>query len=182
MYELAFAAGLGYLLGSLPFAVWFGWIQRKNVLAEGSGNPGAINAIRVLGLVPGLMVLVLDVFKGFLAAFYGSIVGGTTGALVGGVAAVFGHVCSFWLACRGGKGIATAAGVWLAIQPLVVALTAAVWLGSWLYRRDAYQAFAIAAALLAPLVALVTRSLELTLTALTTAALLLRGHWRYLAR
>ncbi len=178
--DVLYAAGMGYLLGSLPFAVWFGWIQKKNVLAEGSGNPGAVNAFRVLGVVPGLMVLLLDVFKGFLAVFYGALLGGTAGALAGGVAAVFGHICSVWLRCRGGKGVAAAAGVWLAVQPAALLPVALAWAGGWLLSRDAYKSFAVAVLFLGPVAAWITRDPTITAAAVATSALLFWVHARYL--
>ena len=178
--DVLYAAAAGYLLGSLPFAVWFGWIQKKNLLAEGSGNPGAINAMRVLGVVPGLMVLLLDVFKGFLAVFYGTLLGGTAGALVGGVAAVAGHLCSIWIRCRGGKGIATAAGVWLAVQPGVVFTLALAWVGGWILSRDAYKSFAVTVLFLMPVAYWFTRDVGVALTALAISGLLFSVHLKYL--
>ena len=181
MNSLIYAAALGYALGSLPFSIWFGWLQKKNLLAEGSGNPGAINAFRVLGPVPGTMVLVLDVFKGAAAVLYGSLLGGFWGGLLGGLAAIAGHLCTPWLRCRGGKGIAVSAGVWLAVQPLTVLLIAVAWLGAWLGSRDAYKAFAVAALFFAPAAWLASHSWPLTLAAATTTLLLMPRHWRYLS-
>ena len=57
---------LGYFLGSLPIAYWFGALRGRNLLQEGSGNPGALNAYRVLGPVPGFMVLLQDVMEFYL--------------------------------------------------------------------------------------------------------------------
>ncbi len=109
---------LGYFLGSLPTAYWFGALRGRNLLQEGSGNPGALNAYRVLGPVPGFMVLLLDAFKGILAVALGEgVAGSPLGGLAGGVGAVFGHAFSPWLAFRGGKGLATGAGVLLAVDP-----------------------------------------------------------------
>jgi len=67
---------LGYFLGSLPVAYWFGALRGKDLLREGSGNPGALNAFRVLGPFPGLLVLLLDLFKGVLAVAVGEGVSG----------------------------------------------------------------------------------------------------------
>lgn len=109
---------LGYFLGSLPIAFWFGVLRGRNLLREGSGNPGALNAWRILGPVPGFMVLLLDFFKGVLAVALGEgIVGNPTGGLLGGVGAVWGHAFSPWLAFQGGKGLATGAGVLFAVDP-----------------------------------------------------------------
>ncbi|MFX5031290.1 glycerol-3-phosphate acyltransferase, partial [Acinetobacter baumannii] len=68
---------VGYFLGSFPIAFWFGALRGRNLLKEGSGNPGAFNAYRVLGPVPGLMVLLLDAFKGILAVVLGEGVAGS---------------------------------------------------------------------------------------------------------
>ncbi|KGQ22754.1 glycerol-3-phosphate acyltransferase [Thermus filiformis] len=111
----------GYLLGSLPFAFWFGALRGKNLLLEGSKNPGALNALRVLGAVPGLMVLVLDVFKGVLAVALGEFLAqDPAGGLLAGVGAVLGHAFSPWLLFRGGKAIAPGIGVLFAVDPRVL--------------------------------------------------------------
>ncbi len=180
MSAFLYAVLLGFGLGSLPFAVWFGWLQKKNLLSEGSGNPGAINALRTLGPVPAAMVLILDVFKGAAAVLYGSLLAGFWGGLLAGLAAILGHICSPLLHCRGGKGIAVAAGVWLAVQPGVALVAALAWLGGWLASKDAYKSFAITALLLAPIALLLTRSWSLAAAALASGALLLWRHWRYL--
>ncbi len=146
------AAILGYLVGALPTAVFFGWLQRKNVLAEGSGNPGALNAFRVLGAVPGLMVLALDLAKGFLAVAMGEALGGYPGALAAGAAAVWGHAYSPYLLFRGGKGIAPALGVLLAVSPWLAGIALAVFALFYLAGRRPYRA-ALTAAMVFPLVA-----------------------------
>jgi glycerol-3-phosphate acyltransferase PlsY len=111
----------GYFFGSLPFAYWFGLVQGKNLMAEGSGNVGALNAMRVLGAVPGLMVLLLDVSKGLMAVAMGEFLGKSPEAgLLAGAAAVWGHCFSAWLLGRGGKGLAPAVGALLAVRPLML--------------------------------------------------------------
>lgn len=118
---LFYAALAGYLLGSLPFAYWFGILQNKNLLEDGSGNVGTTNAWRVLGPVPGAMVLVLDVAKGILAVALGEFLAkDAAGGLLAGVLAVWGHCYSVWLLGKGGKGIATAVGVLFAVQPVIL--------------------------------------------------------------
>lgn len=144
---------LGYFLGSFPVAFWFGALRGRNLLQEGSGNPGALNAYRVLGLVPALMVLFLDLLKGVLAVALGEGVGGgPLGGLAGGVGAVWGHAFSPWLLFRGGKAIATGTGVLLAVDPrlfLQTLLLFALLLG---LSRRLYRA-AMVAALALPLLA-----------------------------
>lgn len=140
---------LGYFLGSFPVAYWFGALRGRNLLQEGSGNPGALNAYRLLGPVPGLMVLFLDVFKGMLAVALGEgAAGSPLGGLVGGVGAVWGHAFSPWLLLRGGKALATAAGVLLAVDPrLLLGALALFALLQALSRRPYRSALAVALAL-----------------------------------
>lgn len=125
-----------FLLGSVNPATIFARILRKDLASSGSGNPGATNAGRVLGVRWGLVVAVLDVLKGFLPAFVVLRTIGEIPAYVVGVAAVLGHVFSPFLRGRGGKGVATALGAVLAVQPwfgvvMVVVFAAVLALGKW---------------------------------------------------
>ncbi|GAB5602482.1 glycerol-3-phosphate acyltransferase [Thermus sp. FJN-A] len=140
---------LGYLLGSLPIAFWFGALRGRDLLREGSGHPGALNAYRVLGPVPGLMVLFLDAFKGALAVALGEgVAGDPLGGLVGGVGAVWGQAFSPWLLFRGGTALATGSGVLLAVDPrLLLAALALFGLLALLSRRPKRAVLAVALAL-----------------------------------
>ena len=125
-----------FLLGSVNPATIFARILRKDLASSGSGNPGATNAGRVLGVRWGLVVAVLDVLKGYLPAFVVLRTIGGIPAYVVGVAAVLGHVFSPFLRGRGGKGVATALGAVLAVQPwfgvvMVVVFAAVLALGKW---------------------------------------------------
>ncbi|TBH21863.1 glycerol-3-phosphate acyltransferase [Thermus thermamylovorans] len=141
---------LGYFLGSFPVAYWFGALRGKNLLEEGSGNPGALNAYRLLGPVPGLLVLLLDVFKGALAVAAGeaALGGDPLGGLAGGAGAAWGHAFSPWLLFRGGKALAPASGALLAVDPrlLLAALVLFAFLAL-LFRRPYRAALAVALAL-----------------------------------
>jgi glycerol-3-phosphate acyltransferase PlsY len=119
---------IAYLLGSVPTAVWAGKIFRGIDLREhGSGNAGAANAIRILGWKIGVPVLSIDMAKGWLAAmlpvFFNLAENGTalsTNLQIGtGVTAIIGHILPVFARFRGGKGVATASGVLLAIHPLL---------------------------------------------------------------
>jgi glycerol-3-phosphate acyltransferase PlsY len=97
---------------------------------RGSGNLGATNTFRVLGWKAALPVMIVDVFKGWLPAWLfpqidGSPVWGL--AVAYGGAAILGHVYSFWVGFRGGKGIATSGGVYIAVAPLAVLAALLVW-------------------------------------------------------
>ena len=115
---------LAYLLGSVPSAVWIGkWFYDIDVRKEGSGNAGATNTIRVLGLKAGIPVLLIDAFKGWLAvALAGWMAAGilSTENLIlfrigAGAIAVLGHVFPAFAGFRGGKGVATLVGVVIAL-------------------------------------------------------------------
>ncbi|MHB1342976.1 MAG: glycerol-3-phosphate 1-O-acyltransferase PlsY [Thermoleophilia bacterium] len=112
-----------YLVGSLSPSVMLGRLVRGvDVRHHGSGNAGATNAFRVLGVKLGTAVLLLDVVKGFVpVAVAGLFVSPTVIVLVG-VAAMAGHNWSLFLRGRGGKGVATGAGVLLAVMPLTLAV------------------------------------------------------------
>jgi len=146
---LLYAALAGYFLGSLPFAYWFGLVQNKNLLAEGSGNIGTVNAWRVLGAVPGVMVLILDVLKGLMAVALGEFLArDLNGGLLAGALAVVGHCYSIWIFGRGGKGIAPAFGVLLAVK-LSLLIAAMVLFGiAYLLTRSLYRAVLLAALVL----------------------------------
>lgn len=120
---------LSYLLGAFPSAVLYGKLLRKtDVRHHGSGNAGGTNAWRVLGWRVGLPVLLTDIGKGAVAAalvprlpWGGMPVGLDALTVLCGVAAVIGHVFPVYMRFRGGKGVATGAGVLLAVAPLPAA-------------------------------------------------------------
>jgi acyl phosphate:glycerol-3-phosphate acyltransferase len=115
---------LAYLLGSVPSAVWIGkWFYDIDVRKAGSGNAGATNTIRVLGLKAGIPVLLIDAFKGWLAvALAGWMAAGILSTenlilfrIAAGAIAVLGHVFPAFAGFRGGKGVATLVGVVIAL-------------------------------------------------------------------
>ena len=117
---------ISYLTGSFPSAVLIGkFFYKKDIREFGSGNAGATNAFRVLGKKAGIPVLIIDVFKGWLAVNYIYLTDlGSNNIdlffqyqLVFGIAAVIGHLFPIYTGFRGGKGIATLLGLLLAIHP-----------------------------------------------------------------
>jgi glycerol-3-phosphate acyltransferase PlsY len=139
-----------YLLGSLPFGYAAGRLARVDLRATGSGNTGATNVYRSLGLWGAVPVILLDVLKGFLPAWLFPMWDGEAWpylAIVYGIAAVAGHVWSVFLRLRGGKGVATAAGVMLALAPIAAAIAMLVWVGLVLITGFVSVASLIAAAL-----------------------------------
>lgn len=122
------AAGAGYLIGSVPTAIWLGKMWGVDLRRDGTGNPGANNARRLGGYTLALLVLVVEIAKGFLAVVVGLAIADQTGALAAGLAAVAGNVYNVWLGFRGGKGLGISGGVilglWPAAFPIVVLVIA----------------------------------------------------------
>lgn len=129
MYSLIFLAG--YLLGSIPTGFLVARAKGVDIRQVGSGNIGATNAFRVLGKGPGSLVLLVDALKGFTACVWLPALVQALGWLpadlspssqqwlpiLGGVSAVIGHNYTCWLRFKGGKGIATSAGVLVGLVP-----------------------------------------------------------------
>jgi glycerol-3-phosphate acyltransferase PlsY len=116
-----------YLLGTFPSALLVARAGGHDVLAEGSGNPGASNVARLMGWKAGLLVLVADFGKGAIAAGVGLAVGGRVGAFALGIAAVLGHMFPVTRRFKGGKGVATAGGMLVVLYPVIVLILAVVW-------------------------------------------------------
>ncbi|MCL7745896.1 glycerol-3-phosphate 1-O-acyltransferase PlsY [Halalkalibacter alkaliphilus] len=106
---------IGYLLGSLSFSYIIAKkIKKVDIRQHGSGNAGATNTLRVLGLGPALSVLALDVLKGIVAVWIGVVVAPDQSGLypaLAGFAAILGHNWPIYYGFRGGKGVATTIGV-----------------------------------------------------------------------
>ena len=126
---------LAYLIGSIPFALILArrW-GATDLRGIGSGNLGAANVMRASGVTAGVLVAVLDMAKGAASVWLAAL--GSTGPVVpaaAGLAAIVGHIYPVWLRFRGGKGVATACGVFavltpLAVPPALAIFTAVVWL------------------------------------------------------
>lgn len=123
--------GLSYLLGATPTSYWVGRAFHGLDLREhGSGNLGATNAFRVMGWKSALPVMVVDIGKGFVPVwFFPGLIGASFAwSLAFGAAAIVGHVFSLWVGFKGGKGVATSAGVFTALAPWAVLGAFGVWL------------------------------------------------------
>jgi glycerol-3-phosphate acyltransferase PlsY len=125
MLEVALAVPVAWLLGTFPSALLVARAHGRDILEEGSGNPGASNVARLLGWRAGALVLLLDFSKGAIAAGAGMLIGGRPGACALGVAAVIGH--TFPIYRKGGKGVAAAGGALVVLYPLIVVGLAVVW-------------------------------------------------------
>jgi glycerol-3-phosphate acyltransferase PlsY len=185
---LAFAFVLAYLLGSIPFAVV---VSRSFGLADprsyGSGNPGATNVLRSGNKFAAALTLFGDGFKGWLAIFLARKFGADFGwndnlvALIG-LAAFFGHLFPIFLKFKGGKGVATAAGVLLGINLGLGLGVLATWIVVVLVFRYSSLGALIAAAA-APLFAGLSSGFDFSVMVVGIMSLALIGkHWANLQR
>ena len=123
-----------YLLGSIPFALILARRWGSDLRAVGSGNLGATNVMRASGVRAGVVVAILDMSKGAVSVWLAArISDGAPLPAAAGLAAIIGHIYPIWLRFRGGKGVATACGVFsiltpLAVPPAIAIFAAAVWL------------------------------------------------------
>lgn len=149
MSPLLIAAGIGYVLGALPFGYVIARAHGVNIFEVGSKNPGATNVLRVLGKGPGYLAFALDAVKGILATGWPlwcippeSI---TSAQIVGLVAAIIGHSFSCFTRFKGGKGVATVAGAFLVMSPWAVLVAFICWVTTFYATRYVSLASIIAA-------------------------------------
>jgi glycerol-3-phosphate acyltransferase PlsY len=183
------AALFAYLLGSIPTGYLVAKAKGIDIRSVGSGNIGATNAMRVLGKPAGIAVLLADALKGFCAValfikFFPELCTAIPSVfdtvdsaaqstfranlgIVAGIAAVLGHNYTCWLKFKGGKGIATTAGVYFALAPLSVGIALSVWIIFFVGTRYVSVA-SIAAALALPAAVWITQH-SLLLGFVTTA-------------
>jgi len=126
MVALIVKVVLAYLLGSVSGSLLLGRLKKVDIRSQGSGNAGGTNAFRTQGLVFAIGVVLIDIGKGFVAAWWipalniggsGDILSPSLLIMACGFAAVLGHVFPVWHGFRGGKGAATAIGVLVVVEP-----------------------------------------------------------------
>ena len=120
---------VAYFIGSIPTGYWLGLAWKGiDVRKQGSGNLGATNVFRVLGTFPGLLTLAIDILKGWVPVLWTRHLfpQSLSLALAAGLAAILGHTTSVFVRFRGGKGVATSAGVFAALLPLPFTAAAVV--------------------------------------------------------
>jgi glycerol-3-phosphate acyltransferase PlsY len=189
-FSYAFAVVVGYFLGSFPSGFLVSRARGVDIRHHGSGNIGATNVLRVLGKGWGYLVFALDAFKGLLAVRIAFVFAAALNLaephrdLVGiaaGLACILGHAFPIWLRFRGGKGVATSAGVLLGLMPLAVVSVFLVWVA--LFKITRYVSVAsIGAAFALPLfVALYLRTKLLAGASLLPFSILIAGVviWRH---
>lgn len=127
MIAIALTLIAGFLAGAVPFGVIVAKQRGVDIRTKGSGNIGATNVARVLGVADGLLVLLLDAGKGALITLVALRVDGDPWVVAGtGFAAILGHCFSPFLGWKGGKGVATALGVFVVVAPALAIVAVAV--------------------------------------------------------
>lgn len=122
------AALAGYLIGTFPTAVLVTRLVTRgkvDIRQAGSGNPGGLNTMQVVGKGWGAAVMLIDAAKGLVAGLVGWAIGGPDGAYAGATASIAGHIFPVWSGFRGGKGVATSAGAVAAVFPAFFPIDAA---------------------------------------------------------
>jgi glycerol-3-phosphate acyltransferase PlsY len=182
--QIALAVLVAYLLGSVPFAMVssriFGLADPRSY---GSGNPGATNVLRSGNKKAALVTLLGDALKGWAAVFVARQLGFSDTVLgLVALAVFFGHLFPIFLKFKGGKGVATAAGVLFALDPLLGLAVA----GTWLFTAYAFRyssLAAILAAALAPVYSLLMHGANAQIIVIGILAMALIGkHWQNLQR
>ena len=181
--ENIIAVTFGYLVGSVPFAFLLARRRGVDLRRTGSGNVGAANVLRTSGVPNAVVAMCLDVAKGAVAVLVAQrLSGGPATPVAGGLAAVIGHIYPAWIGFRGGKGVATAAGVFVVLAPLAVALAGVVFaLTTWATRYISVGSMT-AAVMLAVTAAVAEASPAVTVGAAVVALIIVHRHRGNLGR
>ncbi len=189
MLKITFVIATSYLIGSISPSIILGKILKGiDIREHGSGNAGSTNAFRVLGKWAGITVLLLDIFKGYFAVKFTSLLAGentiissTLIYILSGFAAVTGHVWTLFHSFKGGKGVNTATGVLLALIPIPTVLAAGIFLIALLITRYVSLG-SMLASLSLPIILLIQRQrginvpLELIIFTLVISAFIIYTH------
>lgn len=180
--EEILAVTLAYFVGSVPFAFLLARRHGVDLRRAGSGNVGAANVLRTSGTGDAVVALCLDAVKGALAVFVAQrLTAGPATPVAAGLASIIGHIYPVWLGFRGGKGVATAAGVFTVLAPLAAAVAGAVFLITvWVTRY--VSAGSVAGAMTLAVAAVVSAVPLVAVGAAVSAAIIVHRHRANLAR
>lgn len=180
---LAVVCVAAYLLGSIPSGLLLGKAYGIDVRKEGSGNIGATNLYRTVGRKVGMLTLMCDCLKGFIPVLLVTLSAMPAGyAAWVGLAAFCGHVFSVFLRFKGGKGVATALGVFLALSPLSVIIALGVFLVLVFKWRYISLGSIVAAAVMPPAVSLLGRGWAVVLVTSCIAIIVIVKHHENIKR
>lgn len=182
-FQCFIVVSVGYLIGSLPFAVIIARFYGINIFEAGSGNPGATNVKRVLGRGPGNTVFALDFLKGVVAAGWPLLVWTRAPeeaqhalAICGIVGAIIGHMYSVFIGFKGGKGVATTMGGLLILMPWSLLIGIIVWNISFYTTRYVSLSSIIFGISLPISSAIISRSWTLTIFTIVLSVVVLFNH------
>ncbi len=182
------AGVVGYLIGSIPTAVFLGRLRGVDLRTEGSGNPGTSNALRTAGWGLASAVLAIETAKGYLAVTAGEWMADDAAAIAGGLGAVAGNVYNVWHRFEGGKGLGISFGVLAGLWPAVLLPVAVViFVGMRLSGSSGVAALATMSALVVMAVLWwaytwptggIRPTGQLMMVALGISVIIFRKHWR----
>lgn len=176
--QLILWAALGYLMGSIPFGMVVAKVMGLGNLRNiGSGNIGATNVLRTGNKAAAALTLVFDAAKGAVAVLVARALAGEDAAQIAALAAFLGHCFPVWLGFKGGKGVATFLGLWLALDWRVGVACCLTWLVVAVIWRISSLAALVAAAMSTIWVMVLTDTRTLVLGAILT----LLVYWRHSA-
>jgi len=185
MIILIFAIFLAYLLGSIPISYLIAkGLKGVDIRKHGSGNVGATNVLRTLGKAPAITALALDAIKGVIAVTllsnifyrYSSIIDYESLRILMGLAAICGHIWPIFLKFKGGKGVATSAGVLLILAPKVLGIALLIWFIMILITRYVSLGSVLASISLPITAAFMAKPLNLVLFCITLAIMCTYRH------
>ncbi len=182
--SLPLLALLGYAIGSIPFSFLVARLFGvKDVRAVGSGNVGATNVMRSAGKVPGILALLLDGSKGALTVLLArSLTTSEAEVCAAGLCAMIGHLFPVWLGFRGGKGVATGAGLFLPLSPLALGIAALTFIATLAITRYVSLASILASLALPVAAYLLGGTATVAATALIAALMVVVKHHANLGR
>ncbi|GEN87454.1 glycerol-3-phosphate 1-O-acyltransferase PlsY [Oceanobacillus sp. FSL W8-0428] len=173
---------IAYLLGSIPFALIIGKIGYKiDVREHGSGNLGATNAFRVLGIKAGSIVIIGDILKGTAAVLLPQLFDANVYPLIIGIIAVLGHTYPIFAKFKGGKAVATSGGMILGINPFLFIIMIATFLLS-LYLSKYVSLSSMIAGIVAFFASLFFNDIGLTIVIFLLTAFVTYRHWANIKR
>ncbi|WP_339184815.1 glycerol-3-phosphate 1-O-acyltransferase PlsY [Oceanobacillus sp. FSL W7-1293] len=173
---------IAYLLGSIPFALIIGKLGYKiDIREHGSGNLGATNAFRVLGIKAGSIVILGDILKGTLAAVLPQLFHADAYPLIIGIIAVLGHTYPIFAKFKGGKAVATSGGMILGINPILFIIMIATFLLS-LYLSKYVSLSSMITGVVAFFASLFFQNTGLSVVILILTAFVAYRHWANIKR
>lgn len=177
MKETVFLIVVGYALGNIPFSYI---VARKmgqvDIRQHGSGNTGATNVYRVLGIKAGLWAFIGDFVKGLTATLIGRLMMGPEGAALCGAMAMLGHCYPAAMGFKGGKGVATSGGLVFGLNPLIGIILTVLQLGIMKATRYVSLASVVSAGLFPVMTLLLNMPLPVTLWSLFVGLLIIFRH------